>query len=1104
MRRIARLLVYSALTATWIFVLLRSAHAGDPLYVAGASYFDPATKGTPLVWAQNAVSYYTDQGDLSPLLPKAAADALVADAFSRWTNIPTVALVAFHAGDLVEDVNGTNVTSIAGVLSLPADIQPSAVNTPVGIVYDLDGQITDTLLGTGASADCLSNAVYGGLDNFASNGNFAHGLVILNGICVQGSSQLVDFEYRLVRVLGHLLGLGSSQTNLNVWTGSPVPTDVDRAGFPVMHAIDLAACLPITNCLQNPDRPAMDDRAALGRLYPSPGLFRRSTTRIYGTVSFPSGSLPGQGMQGVNIVARWMDPATLQPSRTYVASSVSGCMYRGNKGNPVTGLTDPSGQPYDRWGSDDPALQGFFDLAGLEIPNGDDLAAYQITVERVDPLYSEAVGSYAPLQVEPSGANPAVVVGVTRGHDTQADIVMIGGALAPAHRLGSEDFLNPAPVPGGGEWMDWFGSDGGTNYFSLKAQANRTLSVEVATVDEQGNATRDKAQPVIGIWSLAAPPGTPPPAVTPNPFNTIRLGLTRLDAQVLTTTDFRIGITDWRGDGRPDYAHRVRVLYADSITPVRASAAGGDALQVQGMGFQPAMAAQVGGVTASVVDFGANQLVLQTPALPDGVQTVVVSDPATGGFSTMTAAVTVGAGPSDTIQLLPVANPAIPVGGKTQNPLQFLVVATDGTPVAGATVALSTSNGLTLDPCGGATSCSIFSDESGRVVVNVGVTAPGQGLVTAQLAPASYTTPSTASVTLIGVSSSLDIVLVGQLVKVEQGTTVDVPLRARVLNATGPQAGVAVSFQIAVGRGVLSAALVATDANGDALNALHLAPVETDVQVTACVGLANNPCKTFTVSAVPVAALQVEAFDGTHQVVTEGQPVALVAVRVTDNSIPPYPVFGANVTFLNVLSKSGSGGPPRSVGDVVVNSISDPVLLGSATTVVPSDSAGLAMLAPWANPVPAGEQVNGLATVDSGAQLAFSLQVLAPVISVAAPAGALEGRSGLFVPRAGQTGRSDGALFGLFTGMFTRWFQALTVGDAVPNVSASHDSPPTQMKSAERENDVIDKKGPGPDSAKDASSENAAGVAAGAPVGKPRKTACNKCSGMACSKLPVK
>lgn len=154
------------------------------MIVAGASYFDPAAKGTPLVWANNSVTYYTDQGDLSPVLPGPSADALVAAAFIHWTGIPTVALGAMEVGHLAEDVNGTNVALTNGVLSLPADIQPDAFGTPVGIVYDQDGQITETLLGVGSSADCLNNAAYGGPDNFTTGGNFSHALVILNGMCV--------------------------------------------------------------------------------------------------------------------------------------------------------------------------------------------------------------------------------------------------------------------------------------------------------------------------------------------------------------------------------------------------------------------------------------------------------------------------------------------------------------------------------------------------------------------------------------------------------------------------------------------------------------------------------------------------------------------------------------------------------------------------------------------------------------------------------------------------------------------------------------------------------------------------------------------------------
>src|SRR5277367_39307 len=126
-------------------------HAGGPGYVAGSSYFNSSTMGQPLTWAQGQVNYYTDQGDLSPLLPSGAANVLVANAFSQWTSVGAAAITATNAGQLAEDVNGTNITvDSSGAVSAPADIAPSATQTPVGIVYDYDGTVTDALLGVGA------------------------------------------------------------------------------------------------------------------------------------------------------------------------------------------------------------------------------------------------------------------------------------------------------------------------------------------------------------------------------------------------------------------------------------------------------------------------------------------------------------------------------------------------------------------------------------------------------------------------------------------------------------------------------------------------------------------------------------------------------------------------------------------------------------------------------------------------------------------------------------------------------------------------------------------------------------------------------------------
>ena len=235
------------------------------------------------------------------------------------------------------------------------------------------------------------NAVFGGDDNYGPPATYLHALVVINGQCAQQSSQLVDVEYRLVRVLGTVFGVGWSQVNPNVLTSKPPPTANDFAGFPLMHYSDPVGCVPITRCYANPYQLAADDAAALSRLYPVtpqnqttfPGkqVLSTATARIHGSVWFtdPSGNST-QPMQGVNVVARWIDPATNLPSRRYAASSVSGFLFTGNAGNPITGFTDQLGDPLSEWGSTFASQEGFFDLAGLPLPNGTS-AQYQLSVE---------------------------------------------------------------------------------------------------------------------------------------------------------------------------------------------------------------------------------------------------------------------------------------------------------------------------------------------------------------------------------------------------------------------------------------------------------------------------------------------------------------------------------------------------------------------------------------------------------------------------------------------------------------------------------------------------------------------------------------------------
>src|SRR5581483_8554205 len=422
-----------------------------------------------------------------------------------------------------------------------------------------------------------------------------------------------------------------------VQTGNPTPSQADYAGFSVMHAMDSVRCVPITSCYSNPYQPKMDDQAALSRLYPVtaqnlakfPGkqLFVANTSRIHGSVRFVDASgQPVEGMQGANVVARWIDPSTGMPSRNYVAASVSGFLFCGNAGNIITGFNDPSGLPFNRYGSNDPAVQGFFDLGGLQIPNGANSAQYQLTVEALDPVWSEMVGPYGPWQVQPSGSAQPITVTVTLGGDVQQDILMQKSANKPLSWFEPTSYAAPASLPVGGDWTASLNSSGNPDYFWFNAQANRTLSAIVTALDDYGNASQSKTQPVIGMWSLANPGQSPAPAETPSSFNTLFFGETRLDAQFQQTTSFRLAISDYRGDGRPDYRYHARIFYGDSVTPARASVAGGTPLLVQGFGFQPNTLITFGNANAPLMALAAKQMLINAPPMPDGVQSIVLSD----------------------------------------------------------------------------------------------------------------------------------------------------------------------------------------------------------------------------------------------------------------------------------------------------------------------------------------------------------------------------------------------------------------------------------------------------------------------------------------------
>jgi len=967
------------------------AGAGGPKYVAGTSYFTSTVAGSPLTWAQGQVTYYTDQGDLSPVLLNADANAFVASAVSVWTAVPTAALAITSGGQLAEDVSGSNVIRNSnGTLTEPTDIQPSATGTPVGIVYDYDGTVTDALLGSGAgvAGQCFYNAVFGGVDSFGTDADFLHALVVINGQCAQQSSQFPDVEYRLVRVLGSVLGLGWSQLNLNVITGNPPATADDFAGYPVMHDVDPLNCIPITLCYPNPYQLASDDQAAISRLYPVtaanqssfPGsqIFAATTARIYGSVYFvgAAGSAT-QGMEGANVVARWIDPSTGLPSGQFAVSSVSGFLFCGNAGNAVTGLDGPLGIAYSEFCATSPAVEGFFDLGGLPLPGGAGSAQYQITVEGLDPTWSIGVGPYAPLQVAPSGSAQPILLTVVPGTNLEQDILMSGSAQPVPQWSVSETWTKPAAIPTGGDWMGSVSGFGSLPWFSIPAKANRTLSVAITSFDESGNPSESKFQPVIGVWPVAAPQGTPPGAFTPSSFNTGIWGITRLDAQILMSSAFLVGISDWRGDGRPDYHYHAHVLYGDAVAPTRVGVNGG-AVAVTGIGFSPELAVSVGGTSATPLAVDAGALVVALPAQADSLQTITITDPASGAFSTMTGTVTFGAAATDNIVLVESTNPSTPVGTQAANPVTVRVVASDSvTPVAGATVGWSATNSVVLSACGGTSSCSAVSDESGNASTWISPAVTGSSTITATLAPGAYSSSKSVSTTVVGTSASLDIGLTQPYSWVAAGASVTLPLTARVMDGTSALSGDTVNFTVAIGSGALSSSSAVTNSSGYAGVTLTLTGIAAQVQVKACVAPLNSPCQSFYVTPVAASLLKLQPVAGAAQAITLGQTFQPVIAQVTDSASPPDLVLGASVTFQTTVMRpagSASAGGGDSGGNPAL-----PVILSVSQTSVLSDANGLASVTPSTGGFSGPLEVQVAATAGANAAIRYVLQAFPPL-----------------------------------------------------------------------------------------------------------------------------
>lgn len=943
------------------------AFGGGPRFVTGSA-FSATGPGAFITFYTPQVTYATDPGALSASVTHAQADAMVAAAAAVW-NVPYASLTLAQAGTLAEHVSSANAYFDGTRMVFPADVSASNyLSIPIAVIYDSDGSVTDQLLGAGASspAGCRQNGVTNVVDGFSANGRIQHALVILNGRCAGSSpQQMAQMEYQTMRAFGRVLGLAWSQLNDNVFTGATPPTASDMANWPVMHPIDIV-CGPYTyQCMQNPFALRLDDVAALSMLYPVVTTNSASgkiatldnAASLHGQVFFPAGS----GMEMVNVTVKRLFAGTSYVEASEVVSTVSGMAFQANGGNRVSGAESSAlnaGRLY-------PETQGEF-WSG-RIPTGY-LASLFLTTEPINPLYTgtNALGIFQRPVATMSGS-PVTAVGESLHPGYQYLFYFMEADAAPTCSPGT-DGVESAPVAADptGLWTGQLCGMGHLSWFTVAAKAGHTLTVETTALDDAGNATLQKAQPVLGVWNSSDALYTAPTvASAPYAMNALAPGVTqvRVGASSLAAS-YRVVVADQFGAGRPDFVYRARVLYADTLAQSSVGMGGG-LLTITGMGFLPGNVVLVHGVRGTVLSVSPTQITAIAPSLAaSGAASgtpvdVEVFDPHTGGSSTMAAALTYTMAP-DLVQTVS-APTALDTGYVAATSFVVRVLTSDGlAPAIGATVSFTVTQGRATLGCGAAT-CVVTTDGNGNASTTVLGLAAGTVTVTAT----EVSGGGSVAMTAVDTDPVLTLALTQPaqpLVYLAAGANAQWTLTVAAGFNGLPAPSVPVAWSVSSGAG-LSPAAMATDSAGAASATLTLrAAAAGVVTVRACAW--TTVCSSWSVTVVDAAQWTPGILSGAGQRVRQGTALAPVVLQIQDAAGHPLP--GATATIhQEVLAWEA---PCPAVGRCPAA----PVLATSVVSVT-ADASGSVSITPLT--VPSQPQVTAIAVV-TGTQGFVSLTLV--------------------------------------------------------------------------------------------------------------------------------
>ena len=928
------------------------AKAGGPRFVTGSNSSNGG--GSVIPFYTSAPAYYTDPGDLSATVSHAQADAMVAAAASTW-NVPTSTLVLKQGGELAEDVSSANVYFDGSEMVFPADVSASNyLNIPIAVIYDMDGSVIDTLLGDGASdpSGCRDTGVVESVDSIGLEGTIHHAMLILNGRCVGSTpQQLLQMQYQLERAFGRVIGISWAQVNDNIFTGATPPTAGEIDFWPIMHPIDVL-CGPYSyQCMTNPFQLRMDDVNALDLLYPvtpsniaaNETLSAANAVELFGNVTFPT----GQGMDWVNVTATRQLFEAEKLEQWQVASSVTGYLFEQNVGNPVTGPEDALENIGIAFGP----REGVFAYARIADSVVENV---YMTTEAIDPLYTDeyAIAPYERPPVTPSGS-PVTMTDFSAVPGTTVGFSKAVSNAAASCSPGADGTQSaPANSDASGWWNGQLCPVGHSSWWNVQVNAGSTWTLEVTALDETGEPSMYKAQPVIGVWNKGQG-GLPTVASAPVAMNSMAPGVTQLQMPAGSTAgNYTFVVADQYGAGRPDFAYKARVLYAASVSPGTVNLAGGQ-ITISGEGFRPGNQVSVNGAPATVVSVSANQIVAKAPSMATAGASagapvdVMVTDVATGGQTD------IGNGflYSDVLpdEMVVALKPAtLETGLTAATPFGVQLLKSDGvTPIANASVQFSVvSGGAGFGACGGASMCTLKTDATGIVSTTVSGGAAGPVVLSASEVSGSA-----------GVQISLTDANPVRVATITNGASYLAAGASATwtISLSATQDGLAAAGVPVVwtaGPGVtLSSRTTTTDGTGSGavtVTATHMSAGT--ATVTGCVW--STVCASWTVTAVDSSQWRIAVASGAAQSVSAGSTLAPVTLGVTDTA--GHALQGAAVSVYQTAD--GWEGTCRVPGRCPAS----PVLASAQSSAI-SDSSGSVPVTPLE--VPGLPQVVNIAAV---------------------------------------------------------------------------------------------------------------------------------------------